>query len=108
MIYKLCFYVPESHLESVKMALFTAGAGRIGEYDHCCWQTLGVGQFRPSSESSPYLGNKGEISQVDEYSVEMICKKECVKAVVKALIDSHPYETPAYALWPILQDLNDL
>ncbi len=46
-MYKICFYVPESHLEKVKEALFATGAGRIGDYDHCCWQTRGTGQFRP-------------------------------------------------------------
>jgi hypothetical protein len=44
---KIEFYVPETHLEQVKSAMFSAGAGRVGDYDCCAWQTLGQGQFRP-------------------------------------------------------------
>ncbi|MEQ8952612.1 MAG: NGG1p interacting factor NIF3, partial [Gammaproteobacteria bacterium] len=58
-LYKIEFYVPESHLEQVKSAMFAAGAGRAGEYDSCAWQTLGQGQFRGLEGSSPYLGQSG-------------------------------------------------
>ena len=49
-MYKLAFYVPQENLEAVKQALFATGAGRIGDYDSCCWQVKGVGQFRPLSD----------------------------------------------------------
>ena len=65
-MYKLCFYVPESHLEQVKGAVFAAGAGRIGAYDNCCWQVSGLGQFRPLPGSDPYLGREGEVEQVPD------------------------------------------
>ena len=57
-MYRINFYVPETHLEIVKDALFQAGAGKIGHYDHCCWQTKGTGQFRPLDSSSPHIGKK--------------------------------------------------
>ena len=47
-MYKFCFYVPESHLDEVKAAIFAAGAGRVGHYDSCCWQTLGQGPVPPT------------------------------------------------------------
>ena len=50
-MYKLCFFVPESHVEQVKAALFAQGAGKIGEYDCCAWQVLGTGQFKPLAAS---------------------------------------------------------
>ncbi|MEH6542063.1 MAG: hypothetical protein V7748_18580, partial [Halopseudomonas sp.] len=53
-MYKLCFFVPASHVEQVKQAVFAAGAGRLGNYDSCSWQVLGQGQFRPLSGSEPY------------------------------------------------------
>ena len=53
--YKLCFYVPTSHVEQVKNAIFEAGAGHMGDYDACCFQTLGQGQFRPLEGSNPYI-----------------------------------------------------
>ncbi len=100
-MHKLCFYVPESHLEQVKDAVFEAGAGRIAHYDRCCWQMLGEGQFRPLPGSSPYLGKEKNIETVAEYRVEMVCDEAVVKDVVDALKKSHPYETPAFDLLTI-------
>lgn len=97
-MYKLGFYVPESHLDAVKQALFAAGAGRSGDYENCCWQVLGQGQFRPLAGSAPFLGEQGELDSVPEYRVEMICSDDTVKAVVVALRSAHPYEQPAWDL----------
>ena len=60
-MYKLCVYIPEAQLESVKRALFDAGAGRIGNYSDCCWQVLGSGQFRPGEGSDPFLGDRDRL-----------------------------------------------
>ena len=98
-MYKLAFFVPESHLEAVKQAVFSTGAGRIGNYDSCCWQTLGQGQFRPLDGSSPFLGRQGNIETVEEYRVEMVCEDQLIGNAVKALVDTHPYEEPAYDVW---------
>ena len=95
-MYVLSFYVPFDHLESVKEALFLAGAGQIGNYDRCCWQTKGEGQFRPNDGSNPYLGTQDELMHVEEYKVELLCHSGEIKKVIKALKKSHPYETPAY------------
>ena len=98
-MYKLCFFVPESHLEVVKSSLFAAGAGKIGDYDSCCWQVLGEGQFRPLEGSNPYLGQQGAVERVAEYRVEMVCADELIRAAVAALKSAHPYEEPAYDVW---------
>ncbi len=103
-MYKLCFYVPESHLEQTKSAVFNAGAGRLGNYDCCCWQSLGQGQFRPLPGSDPFIGVKdGEkpspLETVAEYRVELVCEDQYIRAAVTALIDAHPYEEPAYDVW---------
>jgi hypothetical protein len=99
-MYKLGFYVPESHLDQVKAALFTVGAGRIGNYDSCCWQTLGAGQFRPLEGSQPYLGTQGTVEQVAEYRVELVVAEAVIREAVAALRASHPYEEPAFdVLW---------
>lgn len=97
-MHKLCYYVPQSHLEVTKQAVFDAGAGRLGNYDRCCWQVRGNGQFRPLADSRPFLGRPGEVEQVDEFRVEMICSDEHLAEVVAALKQSHPYEEPAYHL----------
>ena len=98
-MYKLCFYVPESHLEPVKSAVFATGAGRIGDYDNCCWQTAGQGQFRPLPGSDPFIGSTGQLETVAEFKVELVCDDAVVEAAVAALRAAHPYEEPAFDLW---------
>lgn len=105
-MYKLCFYVPEPQLEAVKQALFAVGAGRIGGYNCCCWQTLGEGQFRPLAGSQPFLGQPGRLERVAEWKVELVVDDRLIHDAVRALRQAHPYETPAYDLWR-LADLPD-
>lgn len=93
---QLVFYVPHSHLEAVKAALFTAGAGRIGNYDCCAWQTEGVGQFRPLPGSKPFLGQVNQTERVQEWKVELACDEAHLPAALAALRKAHPYETPAF------------
>ena len=95
-MYKLCFYVPSTHLEPVKTAVFATGAGRIGDYDCCCWQIEGQGQFRPRTGSQPFIGQQGVVETVKEYRVEMVCDDQHIKGALSALIAAHPYEEPAY------------
>ena len=97
-LYKIELYVPESHLAAVKTAIFEAGAGRVGNYDCCAWQTRGEGQFRPLDGSSPFLGNQGQIETVIEHKLEMVCEEQCLEAVIAALKRAHPYEEVAYTV----------
>ncbi|MCQ8104251.1 NGG1p interacting factor NIF3 [Methylomonas sp. SURF-2] len=106
-MYQLTFYVPASHLDQVKNALFEAGAGRFNDYDQCAWQTLGQGQFRPLADSRPFLGQIGKLERLAEYKVEMICADAQIKAAISALLAAHPYQQPAYAVYKIL-DASDL
>ena len=98
-MYKICVYVPEFSVENVKQALFDAGAGRLGNYDSCCWQSTGTGQFRPLQNSNPAIGTLNKIEQLTEIKIELLCTDELVKQAVIALRKSHPYEEPAYDVW---------
>ncbi|WP_439850741.1 NGG1p interacting factor NIF3 [Pseudomonas syringae] len=98
-MYKLAFFVPPSHVDQVKSAVFAAGAGRIGAYDQCTWQVLGHGQFRPLDGSQPFLGQTGVVEQVQEWKVELVVADDLIQPVLVALKQSHPYETPAYEVW---------
>ncbi len=100
-MFKLCFFILETHVEQVKNALFNKGAGRIGQYDHCSWQVLGEGQFRPLKGSQPFLGKENQVEKVVEYKVEMVCEDELIEDVVKELIKTHPYEEPAYEVYQL-------
>ncbi|MGI4837547.1 MAG: hypothetical protein ACRYF9_08010 [Janthinobacterium lividum] len=98
-MYKLAFFVPPSHLEAVKQAVFTAGGGRLGAYDQCCWQVLGEGQFRPLDGSQPFIGQSGIVEKLVEWKVELVVDEGMIADVVTALKAAHPYETPAYEVW---------
>ncbi|MEE1869755.1 YqfO family protein [Pseudomonas auratipiscis] len=100
-MYKLAFFVPPSHVEVVKAAVFAAGGGRIGDYDCCAWQVLGQGQFRPLDGSQPFIGQTGVVEQVEEWRVELVVADELIQSVVAALKHSHPYQTPAYEVWQL-------
>jgi hypothetical protein len=100
-VYRLDFYVPEEHAERVKAAVFDAGAGRIGNYDRCAWQTAGRGQFRPLPGSKPAIGRQDAIERVAEAKVEMVCAAEHIEDAITALKAAHPYETPAFQYWPV-------
>jgi hypothetical protein len=95
-MYKLTFYVPDSQVETVKDAIFAAGAGRCGTYDCCSWQVIGQGQFKPLKGATPFIGEVGELEHVAEWRVETIVEDEFIDAVIAALRASHPYEMPAF------------
>lgn len=94
----LTIYVPETNAEQVKSAVFAAGAGNIGNYSNCCWQTQGLGQFKPLANSSPHVGQINEIHKEPELKIEFIVPKQLQEKVISAIKTSHPYETPAYFL----------
>ena len=99
-MYLINFYVPESHLDLVKQAMFNAGAGQVGEYSECCWQCLGQGQFKPSTLANPHIGTKEKVETVAEYKVEMVCTDDLIKTAVAALKQAHPYEEVAFQVFP--------
>lgn len=95
-MYKVIVFIPENHKESVKNAMFAAGAGKIGDYDCCSFETKGVGQFRPKEGAKPFIGSKNQLEYVEEYRVEMVVQDGKISDVLKAMKVSHPYEEPAY------------
>lgn len=101
-MYKLTFYVPDSHLNIVKSAVFAAGAGQIGDYDACCWQVKGIGQFRPKAGAQPFVGQVDALEQLEEWRVEMVLADQYLSAVIAALRQAHPYEEPAFDVVAII------
>jgi structural hemagglutinin/hemolysin toxin protein RtxA len=97
-MYKLSFYVPMTHVESVKNALFAAGAGKIGNYSHCSWQVLGEGQYMPLENSHAFLGEIQKLEKMAEYKVEMVFADALLPDIVAVLRTAHPYEEPAFQI----------
>lgn len=95
-MFKLVVFIPKTHSEEVKTAMFKAGAGHIGAYDCCSFECVGTGQFRPLSGSDPFIGNKDIIEKVEEVKVEMICEEKVVRDVLSAMKKAHPYEEVAF------------
>jgi dinuclear metal center YbgI/SA1388 family protein len=98
---KLVTYVPESHLEIVRSALFDAGAGVIGNYDQCGFSVTGNGTFRGNDKSNPFRGEKGKIHVEKEIRFETILYSHLKDEVIKALLDAHPYEEVAYDIYSL-------
>lgn len=98
MLYQLSFHVPETHVDSVKQAIFAAGAGVVGNYACCSWQTLGEGNFMPLEGHQAFIGETGQLTTLKEYKVETVCEQQHLKAVIAALKLAHPYETPSYQI----------
>jgi dinuclear metal center YbgI/SA1388 family protein len=99
---KLVVFVPGADLARVSDALFAAGAGRIGEYSECSFRLAGTGSFHGSAGSHPAVGQKGRREEVGEWRLEVVCPERNLAEVVSAMRKAHPYEEPAFDLYPLL------
>lgn len=99
--YKIVVIVPESHADELRKAIGDAGAGKIGNYTHCTFTTKGETRFIPGPDSDPVDGEIGKMEVNTEYKIETVCEEDKLKAVLKAIKDTHPYEEPATDVYPI-------
>jgi dinuclear metal center YbgI/SA1388 family protein len=104
---KLVTYIPEKQADDVRNALFAAGAGKIGNYDACSYNSEGYGTFRANEKANPFVGEKFEIHKEKEIRVEVIFSDFLKSKIITTLIKSHPYEEPAYDIIP-LENFNPL
>ena len=102
---KLVTFVPELHAETVRNALFNAGAGCIGNYDSCSFNVQGAGTFRAGEKANPFIGNRGELHTEPEIRIETIIPALKKSTLLRALLAVHPYEEPAYDFYPLANEL---
>jgi hypothetical protein len=95
--------VPEEALEAVRDAVFAAGAGRIGDYERSSWYSSGTGTFFGLETTSPTIGQKGHEERLPEIRFETVYPVEREVEVVRALRAAHPYEEPAFDLYPLVE-----
>ena len=107
-LYKLVVYVPVGHEKAVEDALFAAGAGTIGAYDHCSFASSGTGRFRPGATSAPFIGSPDQESTPPEIRIETIVSAERVSKVIDKLRKAHPYEEPVFDLLLLQNRREDL
>jgi dinuclear metal center YbgI/SA1388 family protein len=98
---KLVVFVPENYVEMLSQSLFNAGAGTIGEYKKCSFRTHGKGTFEGSKDTNPHVGSALKFEEIDEIRLEMILDSWKLKDVINALLKNHPYEEPAFDLYPL-------
>lgn len=98
---KIVVYTPASHVEQVREALCEAGAGHIGNYSHCTFQTAGTGTFLPLAGTKPFLGEIGQLEYAAECRLETIVPQSLSKQVLSAMLLAHPYEEAAYDVYPL-------
>jgi hypothetical protein len=99
---KLVVFVPPEALDPVRDALFAAGAGRIGAYERCSWYTEGTGTFFGGEGAEPTVGEPGREERVRELRLETVYPEDRHDDVVAALRGAHPYEQPAFDVYPLL------
>ncbi len=99
--FKLVTFVPQRNLDEVGGALFQAGAGIIGNYTHCSYRLMGLGTFMGNEAATPTVGRRGRLEQVEEVRIEMMVSASRLPGVVAALRKAHPYEEPAFDIYPL-------
>ncbi|MEC2070489.1 Nif3-like dinuclear metal center hexameric protein [Alkalihalophilus marmarensis] len=98
---KVVVFVPETHAAAVREALGQAGAGHIGNYSHCTFNSNGIGTFLPGEGTNPHIGEAHTLERVEEVKVETIIPAHLQNRVIQALMKAHPYEEPAYDIYPL-------
>lgn len=102
---KIEVFVPQAHMQRLRETIGEAGAGRIGNYDHCMTVSQVQGSWRPLAGATPFDGEVGKLSQAPEYKIEVNCKRELVKQVMRAIRANHPYEEPVINIIPLVNAL---
>ena len=100
-LYKITVFVPEGYEDDVRSALGDTGAGWIGNYSHCTFQSKGTGTFKPLEGSNPFIGKVDDIEKVDEYRIETIVTQKNLSNAINKMIQAHPYEEVAYDVYPL-------
>ena len=107
-LYKIVTYVPQSHIEKVRQAMWSAGAGTIGAYDCCSYASEGNGTFRAQEGCNPFVGEINELHTEPELRLEMVVPKDKSGRVVTAIHLAHPYEEPAIDILPLANNYSQL
>ncbi len=101
---KIIVTVPVQNVNEVRNAICNEGAGIIGNYTHCSMTTKCTGTFIPNNNANPYIGEKNKLEFVEEEKLEVVCKVEIVKKVLKKLREVHPYEEPGIDIIPLINE----
>jgi dinuclear metal center YbgI/SA1388 family protein len=104
---KIVVFVPPDHVEAVAEGMASAGAGIVGDYDNCSFRLNGIGTFQPRAGASPFVGTVGSFQKVPEVRLEMLVPSWRLQAVIRKMLEAHPYEEPAYDVYPLENQAKD-
>ncbi|MBD3582453.1 Nif3-like dinuclear metal center hexameric protein [Flavobacterium selenitireducens] len=107
-IRKLVTFAPVENADAVRNALFAAGAGKIGNYENCSFNSEGIGTYQGNSDSNPVVGQKHEFVKADETKIEVTFESYLSKKILDALFVSHPYEEVAYEIYDLRNELKNI
>lgn len=102
-VYKLVVFCPLTHAQELRLGLAEAGAGQLGNYSGCSYTLKGIGRFIPTNDANPFIGQQGQMAEVEEERIEVIVEESKLRSVVKKMLQHHPYEEPAYDVIPLLR-----
>lgn len=105
-MYKIITFVPIQDADKVRMAMGDAGAGVLGNYHHASFSSRGIGRFIPGEGSNPTIGEVGQMSEVEEERIEVICEADKVKDVISAIRKTHPYEEVPLEIYQLVGEEN--
>jgi dinuclear metal center YbgI/SA1388 family protein len=100
-IQKLITYTVPENAQKVRQALFDAGAGTIGNYDNCSFNSNGIGTYKGNSESNPVVGERHKLTETEEIKIEITFEKHLRSKILKALFANHIYEEVAYEIYDL-------
>jgi hypothetical protein len=101
---KITVHVPLTHADIVRVAIGDTGAGTVGKYSHCSFSIRGVGRSKPMEGADPFLGTVGEVEEIEEDSIEVVCERSKAKEVIAAIKRVHPYEETAIEIIPLIKE----
>lgn len=108
MFRKIVVYCPLLQAEKVREAMFVAGAGHIGNYDKCSFNTEGFGTFRAGKDADPFVGSVDQLHQEPEVRIETIVPSFRLQVVIDQMLAVHPYEEVAYDVFPVDNNSNQI
>lgn len=100
-LFSLAFYTPAAEAEKVRQAILDCGAGHIGNYTHCSFNSNGEGTFKALSGANPYVGKIGELHREEEIKTEITVPEYLLNQSIRALVNAHPYEEPVWNVIPL-------
>ncbi len=103
-IVKIVVFVPLTHTDKVRKAMGEAGAGIMGNYEHCSFSSKGIGRFKPNDKAKPHIGKANQLEEVEEEKIEVVCPKNKAKEIIKTIKKVHPYEEVALDIYPLIND----